>query len=330
MYLEKPMVHDLPEGPTLIEMEKKTNRVLQVGSQFANSIHIHKARDLYESGAIGKINMVEARYNRNSSIGAWQYTIPPNVSEEEIAWDRFLGDAPDRDFDPVRFFRWRNCWEYGTGVAGDLFMHLLTAIHSVTGSIGPATITSTGGLRFWTDSRDVPDVYTSLFAYPDTDAHPEFTASLQTNFADGSGSGQLLRFIGSEGAMEVSLGGKITLTQAVRTSPSLERLMNGYNSVRTFSEEVQEAFRKQYKQEHDPSEQAESLNNERTFQPPQGYDPRIDHFADFFSAIRSDQAPVEDATFSHRAAAPALLCNKSYREGQRYKWDPGNLEASSA
>ena len=301
--------------------------MLQVGSQYASSIVTAKVRELYESGAIGELNMVEAQYNRNSSIGAWQYSIPPKVSEDEIAWERFLGDARDREFDPVRFFRWRNYWDYGTGVAGDLFVHLLTTVHYVTGSLGPTTVTSTGGLRFWNDGRDVPDVQTGLFEYPDVDAHPPFTLSLQTNLADGSGGGQSFRFIGDEGAIELE-GNRVVLTQDVRTPPSPDQLVNGYNSVRTFSEDVQEQFREDYTATHDQADQPDELNTTSDFQAPDGYDSRLDHFAHFFSAMRDDGSVVEDVEFGHRAAAPALICNQSYREGKRYHWDPEAMEMS--
>ena len=327
VYCEKPMAQTLSEGRAMVETQRETDRVLQVGSQYASSIVTAKVRELYESGAIGELNMVEAQYNRNSSIGAWQYSIPPKVSEDEIAWERFLGDARDREFDPVRFFRWRNYWDYGTGVAGDLFVHLLTTVHYVTGSLGPTTVTSTGGLRFWNDGRDVPDVQTGLFEYPDVDAHPPFTLSLQTNLADGSGGGQSFRFIGDEGAIELE-GNRVVLTQDVRTPPSPDQLVNGYNSVRTFSEDVQEQFREDYTATHDQADQPDELNTTSDFQAPDGYDSRLDHFAHFFSAMRDDSSVVEDVEFGHRAAAPALICNQSYREGKRYHWDPEAMEMS--
>src|SRR3954471_17155348 len=76
VYVEKPMVQALEEGARIIEAAGKTGRILQVGSQHVSSIVYAKARELFRAGAIGELNLVEAWINRNSSIGAWQYSIP--------------------------------------------------------------------------------------------------------------------------------------------------------------------------------------------------------------------------------------------------------------
>src|SRR5262249_43490678 len=140
VYCEKPMVRTVDEGPTVIAAQKETGAVFQVGSQLASSVLYDKVKELIGSGAIGKLHAIEARYNRNSALGAWQYSIPTDASPATVDWDRFLGEAPKRPFDPVRFFRWRNFWDYGTACAGDLFIHLLTGIHHVTGAVGPTRV----------------------------------------------------------------------------------------------------------------------------------------------------------------------------------------------
>jgi len=105
VYLEKPMVQSLDEGKVLIDTSRATNRILQVGSQRVSSIVYQKAKELYNSGAIGELNMVEAWVDRNSAIGAWQYSVPPDALPANIDWDRFLGHAPKVPFEPVIVFR---------------------------------------------------------------------------------------------------------------------------------------------------------------------------------------------------------------------------------
>src|SRR4030095_10440520 len=187
VYVEKPMVQEIEEGAQVIELPRQPSRVLQGGSQHVSSIVYAKARDLYRSGAIGELNLVEAWINRNSPLGAWQYSIPPDASPETIAWALSRGPRPKRPFDPVRLFRWRNYRDYGTGIPGDLFVHLFTGIHFVLDAIGPARAIAMGGLRHWSDGRDVPDVMLALYDYPKTATHSAFTLSLKVNFAEGAG-----------------------------------------------------------------------------------------------------------------------------------------------
>jgi len=327
VYLEKPMVHRVEEGPEVIAAQERTGRVLQVGSQFASSLIFAKAQELFEAGAIGRLNMIEASYNRNSSLGAWQYSIPPDASPETVDWDTFLGNAPKRPFDAVRFFRWRNYSDYGTGVAGDLFVHLFTGIHRAISAKGPTEIYAVGGIRKWKDGRDAPDVMLGLYQYPETDKHPDFTLALQTNFAHGGGGGTVFRFIGDEGAMSIE-GGTLRLSRRPMRPPTEQQLVEGYNSVFTFSEEVQRQFVEQYRREHPTSPPAE-LDESIEYRVPQGYDDRLDHFADFFAGIREGKPVVEGPVFGYRAAAPPLLANLSYETRRPYAWDPDGMKLLS-
>ncbi|MFY9611069.1 MAG: Gfo/Idh/MocA family oxidoreductase, partial [Blastocatellia bacterium] len=94
VYCEKPVVQKVEEGHLLIEAQRKTGKILQVGSQRVSSIIYGKAKELLASGAIGELNLIEAWIHRRSPIAAWQYSIPPDASPQTIDWDRFLGRAP--------------------------------------------------------------------------------------------------------------------------------------------------------------------------------------------------------------------------------------------
>jgi len=328
VYCEKPMVQKVEEGPEVIRVQQETKAVFQVGSQFASSVVFEKLKEVIAAGAIGKVNVVEARYNRNSSLGAWQYTLPTDASPETVDWDKFLGSAPKRPFDPIRFFRWRNYQDYGTAVAGDLFVHLLTGIHVATGSLGPTKIAGMGGLRRWDDGRDVYDVILGLLDYPATDAHPGFTLSLQCDFADGGGSDQAFRFVGDEGVVSLDFDGFEIKRQGL-SWPTPEQELKGYNSVQTFSKAQQEAVAAKLEREPSRGPSKASYKGVQKYRAEAGYDPRLDHFVRFFSSVREGKPVFEDAVFGYRAAAPALLCNQSYYEGKLIGWDPQKMQVTS-
>jgi predicted dehydrogenase len=328
VYCEKPMVRAVQEGSAVIAAQKETGAVFQVGSQYASSILYDKVKELIAGGAIGKVNSVEARYNRNSAIGAWQYSIPTDASPQTVDWDRFLGSAPKRAFDPVRFFRWRNYSDYGTAVAGDLFVHLLTGIHHVTGALGPTKIAAMGGRRYWDDGRDVYDLIMGLLDYAETSAHPSFTLSLQCNFEDGGGGDALFRFVGSDGVISVSWT-ELTLGGPGIVQSTIDQVLKGYNSVRTFSKAQQAAFGEKYRAEHPSTESKPKSKAVEKYRVPAGYDERFDHFVHFFQSARTGKPVYENATFGFRAAAPALLCNESYRQGQAIRWDPTKMQVVS-
>ena len=315
VYCEKPMVQRVEDGQPVIDAYRKTGRIMQVGSQRVSSIVYKKAQELMQQGAIGEVSMIEAWWDRNSAIGAWDYSIPPDATPENIDWDRFLGRAPKVPFEPVRLFRWRNYKEYGTGVAGDLFVHLFSGMHFVTGAIGPTRVFATGGIRFWKD-RNVPDVFLGLYDYPATEKMPAFNLALRVNFVDGSGEDSSFRFTGSEGIMTIG-DGVIVGKQPRETEP-------GY-TIGTFPEKVRAEFLKEYNEKY-PRVAAtpDSLRprGQDRYDPPDDYSDHVDHHRVFLEAVRSRRPVVEDPVFGFRAAGPALLSNISYFDQKFCEWDP--------
>ncbi len=311
VYCEKPMVHSVSEGQAVVDAQNKNKVVFEVGSQGVSSLGNEKAKELLAEGAIGKLNYAEGFWARNSPEGAWQYTIPANGNEKTVDWKMFLNKYPDRPFDAKRFFRWRCYRDYGTGVSGDLFVHLFSSLHFITNSKGPQKIMAMGGLRFWKDGREVPDVLMGMFDYPETDEHPGFNLSLRVNFVDGTADSTYLRLVGSEGSMNVEWD-RVTLTRNKAYAPSDDPLM----------------ATKLNKDNPNAYERKKILPPITTvYEAEKGYKgAHYDHFNNFFTAIREKKSVVEDALFGYRAAAPALLCNDSYFTDKPVKWDPVKLK----
>ena len=317
VYCEKPMVHEHSDGPVMIETARSTNRILQLGSQRVSSIIYVKAKELLASGAIGQLNMVSAHWDRNSAIGAWNYTVPPDASPETCDWDRFLGTAPRIPFNGEHFFQWRKWKAYGTGVAGDLFVHLFSGTHFITGSNGPTRAMATGGLRFWKDGRDTNDVLLGLFDYREG-----FNLALRVNFVDGGEESEGLVFTGSEGTMAIVDNGVSVSRVPREKEPGL--FINSF--ARDMQKKIQESYHQKYPATHPSGPPQVAMEK---FEAPEGYHDSYDHFQNFFSAIRSRQPVVEDAVFGYRAAGAALLSNLSIERGAVVKWDPDAMKLQS-
>jgi predicted dehydrogenase len=314
VYCEKPMIHVYEDGPEMIETARATNRIIQIGSQRVSSVMYAKAKELLASGAIGKLNMVTAHWDRNSSMGAWNYTIPPDASPETCDWPRFLGNAPKIPFSAEQFFQWRKWKAYGSGVAGDLFVHLFSGTHFVTGAHGPTQGMATGALRYWTDGRDAKDVMLGLFDYKEG-----FNLSLRVNFVDGGEESESLVFTGDEGTMEIGWTWVAVNRVPREKEPGL--------TVDTFPKAMQAKIVADYDRKY-PQKHAEGqppVGYEKFVAPP-GYSDLYDHFRNFFASVRSRKPVVEDAVFGYRAAGAALLSNLSVERGQVVRWDPEKMK----
>jgi predicted dehydrogenase len=322
VYCEKPMVYKISEGYPVMEAAKKYGKVLQVGSQRVSSIGYAKAKELLAAGEIGKLNMVNAVYDRQSSIGAWEYTIPKDANAMTTNWDKFIEVTEKMNFDAKKFFWWRAFKEVGTGVAGDLFIHLLSGTHFMTNSLGPETIYSTGQFSYWNDGRNMPDVMSGVMQYPKAKEHDAFQMTLQVNFISGTGGQEIIKLVGSEGTIEVN-GNNLTIKHSLMPqAPGF----GGYDSLFTFSKSMQDEMQKDYNAKWNSDQRKKKTKEDILFKAPEGYNDHLDHFTNFFDSVRTGKQVVEDATFGFRAAAPALSCNESYFTKKIVQWDPVEMK----
>ena len=322
VYCEKPMVQKIEDGHTLIDVSKKTGKVFQVGSQFASSLLIAKARELMKAGDIGELVFAEAIYDRHSAMGAWQYSIPPDASPQTVDWDTYLGSAPKRPWDPLRFFRWRNYRDYGTGIAGDLYVHLLTSLHCITGSKGPNRVYSTGGTRYWKDGRDVPDIQLSIYDYAKTAELPEFNLTTRSNFEDGGGGNYLVRIVGTEGDLSLGFDSLTVHRTKFPKAPGM--------SIDNFPKDQKEKYIAEYQKMYPETPELVGPKEFKYAFPKEYKGDRYEHFVNFFNSVRTGSPNVEDATFGLRACGPTACGNKSYFEKKIVGWDPINMKMLNA
>ncbi|HEV7621688.1 MAG TPA: Gfo/Idh/MocA family oxidoreductase [Flavisolibacter sp.] len=322
VYCEKPMVQDINEGLPVIETQKKTGKTMQVGSQFVSNIVYAKAGELYRSGEIGKLNLIEASFDRQSALGAWEYTMPTDVSRETVDWERYIAGTPAQAFDPKKFFWWRNYRKFGTGVAGDLFVHLISGVHVITGAIGPDKIYSSGQLSYWKDGRDVPDVMTGILNYPETKDHGPFQVMLRVNFISGQGDVGSLKLVGEEGVIDLRSDSLNIHHSIMPKAPGI----GGWDSLTTYPKAMQEEIIKKYNSKYSMQDKDAPAKQDISFKAPEGYNDHLDHVTNFFDGVRTGKPVIEDAAFGFRAAAPALACNKSYFEKKIINWDPVKMQ----
>jgi predicted dehydrogenase len=307
------MSHKVEDGFAMIAAAQKYNRIAQIGSQRVSSIIYAQAKQMLESGKLGKVYSIEAYWDRNSPSGAWVYPIPPDASPETIDWNTFLGDAPKRAFSKERFFRWRCFSDYGEGLAGDLFVHLISGIHFITGGdktndIVASRAQSTGGLYHFKDGRDFPDLIETLYDYPD------FRVYLRCNL--NNDQGEFIGFYGTEGTAIIK-GATLTFTpQDTRPQPEAYSI---YGWPAKLRDQYLAEFEKQ-----NPLSNVTINEATEVFGVPQGYSDLVDHQAHFFSAVRTRNKVVENEEFGNHAAIGCHLANYSYFNNKPAVWDAAN------
>jgi predicted dehydrogenase len=306
VYCEKPMTHTAAEGFEMIAAERKHHRIVQVGSQRVSSVVYQKARSLMAEGAIGNVHLVEAVMGRNDPNGAWVYPPPLDLSPQNLDWDTWLGTAPKIPFNPTHFASWRGYQVYGSGVAGDLFVHLLTGIHFIAGiNQPPSRVMATGGLFRWKDGRDVPDVHAALFDYPQFPVYIRMTHNTETQEAT--------RFLGTKGILEI-VDGQLSLT----TQRGIDTHPGWY--YRSFPKAMREQYEKDWHAKNDPI-LAQEVTETTKFVAPPGYSETREHLRAFFEAVRSRKPVVEDATFGNHTAIACHMANYAYFKKTIALWD---------
>jgi predicted dehydrogenase len=314
IYCEKPMSHTPADGVEMVAAAKKTGGIVQIGSQRVSSVVLAKARELVQQGALGDLMMVEGSLGRNDPTGAWEYPPPPDLSPQNLDWDIWQGTVPKRAFSPEIFARWR-CWkEYGTGVAGDLLVHLISGMLYVLDlNEAPKRAMASGGILRWNDGRNMPDVHATLFEYGKNPVYMRLNLGTETP--------ETYRFMGSKGILD------ITEFQVTFTPQSGKDESPSYYTT-SYPHALREQYLKQWHAEHDPSP-GQELAPESVAYKSVSFDEVKPHLWNFFQAVKSRKPVTEDAVFGHHAALACHMANESYFRQTAVHWDEASKTIKS-
>lgn len=283
-YLEKPMAHTWKEGLQVVKANEGGRIVIQVGTQRRSVDNYIIARDIIQSGGIGEVTAVRARWHRNSksSDPQWRYPLPENATEETINWPEFLGDAEKVPFDVNRYFQWRCYWDYSNGPAGDLMVHQLDAVNIVMGGEMPRSAMGFGSInRFHELDRSTPDTWGAMIDFPGRPWAPSgYMVTYTCVFSNESDqNGEI--FYGTNGTVETHEG-------FVKVIPERAEV----------ADQVVEAM-----------EQKSDMWGDAA------------HMQNFVECLKTRQTPNCPETNGHYASSAAHLAVLSHLKGERMEWD---------
>ncbi|HEY2157475.1 MAG TPA: Gfo/Idh/MocA family oxidoreductase [Isosphaeraceae bacterium] len=316
VYVEKPTSLFVREGRWMVEVARRNNRVVQVGTQQRSGPHYQKARELIRDGRIGRVVSVRMWSYRNIMPG---FGAPPDGEPPPgLDYDLWLWPAPKRPYNPNRslyHFRW--FWDYSGGQMTNLGQHSLDIVHWCLGAVAPSAVSSAGGRLALKDNGETPDTQDAVFEYDG------WTASWSHREASrGTPPPHGLEFCGTRGSLTISRQGFVVTPDPEAGGDASVRRFGGTHPVGgpAQSGEVKKgAMRTEPIEDHTGNE----------------YDQFRRHARDFLDAIRSRRDPISDLEGGHRVATACHLANLSLRLGRKLRWDadretiPGDPEAAA-
>jgi predicted dehydrogenase len=170
VYQEKTMAFSVDHAKKMRAAYRKAgNRTVQIGHQSLSSGQVQDATEFLKSGKVGKITAVHMHMYRNTPHGKPQWSRPvyPDMTPENVLWNKFLGEAPKREFDANRYQNWRFFWDYSGGNVYENMCHQFAFWYKVLDLKVPKQVTMTGGLYLWKDGREVPDTMNVSVVQPE-------------------------------------------------------------------------------------------------------------------------------------------------------------------
>lgn len=279
LYVEKTMTWSIPEAEQCLAAVKDSGRVVQTGLQFESSGALADARRWIRDGMLGKVTQVESWMSRNTphGKGQWVRPVPADCTPQNVNWDAFLNDRPDRPFDPYRLINWRLFWEFSGGNVTENLVHQIAWIMTALDLPLPASAYMSGGIFSEKDGREVPDTIAVTFDFPN-----DLVVTWQSIFSNRHyGLGE--RFLGSDGTIE-----------------------HGWLESDMVNGEEGEFIRYSPEKVNRPSAVAAT-----------GKTKDEDHMSNWIECIRTRKTPNASVDIGYRSAIASHMANLAYRQRQR-------------
>lgn len=218
VYVEKPAANSIGEAAIMVATAKKYNRLVQVNQWQRSQQHFKDAIAYVQSGQLGTIAQTKTwMYNGHGILpAAANAPVPAGVD-----YERWLGPAPKREFNPNRFhynFRWY--WDYAGGLMTDWGVHLIDMVLYGMKASTPKQITALGGhLAYPNDARETPDTQTALYDFGAFQMMWEHTMGRQYGLY---GMGHGIAFVGDKGTLLLNRGGWEVRPEMDNKTPKLE------------------------------------------------------------------------------------------------------------
>jgi predicted dehydrogenase len=305
VYVEKPLTLFVREGRWMLEVARRTKRVVQVGTQNRSGPPFQRAREIIREGKLGQIVSASNTNWRNMMPG---FGNPPDgVPPPELDYDMFLGPAPKRPYNPNRsiyHFRW--FWDYSGGQATNLGQHSLDLVHWMLGVKAPKSIYSSGGRWFLKDNCEVPDTQDVIIEYPGFNVTCQYREATAGRGDLGMGG---LTFYGTHGCLPISRGG-FELNSDRKLNPN--NVVAGILGVKGHPVGGPQLEPEEKGGFWTTSEKDHSGNAIQDY---------TRHTRNFLDCVKSRQQPLSDLESGHQVATVCHLSNISLRTGRKLVWD---------
>lgn len=196
VYIEKPLCQTPEQGIALVDAEKQSKSIVQVGMQRRSYDLYLDARKTVASGILGDVHMVRCWWLNNSLGGG-----PAKKLDGPLDWEQWQGPAPRRAFDANRFRKWRLYSDYAGGIVADQGAHVYDGIHLLMNASYPSAVNASGG-KPHVEGVDTPESVTAIAEYPQ-----DFLGVFTVNYAAmhyRTENDQLVQLDGDKGRMDVS------------------------------------------------------------------------------------------------------------------------------